>query len=91
MFSKVSYDQIYDEHIYMFSATSVNKICKLFDMELINVVKQNTHGGSLRYICGRKNVHKINNNVEKLLIEEKLKNLDNPESYYQFKGLSYPN
>ena len=85
MFSKVSYDQIYDEHIYMFSATSVNKICKLFDMELINVVKQNTHGGSLRYICGRKNVHKINNNVEKLLIEEKLKNLDNPESCYQFK------
>ena len=54
-------------------------------MELINVVKQNTHGGSLRYICGRKNVHKINNNVEKLFLEEKLKNLDNPESCYQFK------
>ena len=43
MFSKVSYDQIYDEHIYMFSASSVNKICKLFDMELINIVKQITN------------------------------------------------
>jgi methylation protein EvaC len=85
MFSKVSYDQIYDEHIYMFSASSVNKICKLFDMELINVVKQITHGGSLRYICGRKNVHKINDNVEKLLTEEQLKNLDNSESCFQFK------
>ena len=60
MFSKVSYDQIYDEHIYMFSASSVDKICKLFDLELINVSKQITHGGSLRYVCGRKNIHEVN-------------------------------
>ena len=85
MFSKVSYDQIYDEHIYMFSATSVNKICNLFDMELIDVIKQDTHGGSLRYICGRKNVHKINRNVKRLLLEEKENNLDNSESCFEFK------
>ncbi len=86
MFSKVSYDQIYDEHIYMFSATSVNKICKLFDFELINVSNQITHGGSLRYVCGRKNVHKINPNVFEILEEEKKNNLDNIESCLQFKN-----
>ena len=30
MFQKVSYDQIYDEHIYIFSASSVEKIFKLY-------------------------------------------------------------
>ena len=69
----------------MFSATSVNKICNLFDMELIDVIKQDTHGGSLRYICGRKNVHKINRNVKRLLLEEKENNLDNSESCFEFK------
>ena len=85
MFSKVSYDQIYDEHIYMFSTSSVSKICKLYDMELINVIKQNTHGGSLRYICARKNTHKIDSNVKKLLDEEKNNNLDNLKSCFKFK------
>ena len=33
MFDKVSYDQIYDEHIYMFSVSSVQKIFNRFDME----------------------------------------------------------
>ncbi len=85
MFSKVSYDQIYDEHIYMFSASSVDKICKLFDLELINVSKQTTHGGSLRYVCGRKNIHEVNPNVNKIIDEEKKNNLDNIESCLHFK------
>ena len=85
MFSKVSYDQIYDEHIYMFSASSVSKICKLYDMELVDVIRQNTHGGSLRYVCARKNAHKKNSNVQKLLEEEKNNNLDNAESCFEFK------
>ena len=85
MFSKVSYDQIYDEHIFMFSATSIYKICKLYDLELINVIKQDTHGGSLRYICARKNEHQINPNVQIILDEEKNNNLDNLESCLRFK------
>ena len=32
MFSKVSYDQIYDEHIFMFSLNSIKKIFNLFDL-----------------------------------------------------------
>ena len=37
MFSKVSYDQIYDEHIFMFSLTSIKKIFNLFDFDLMLV------------------------------------------------------
>ena len=85
MFAKTSYDQIYDEHIFMFSASSVQKICKLFDMELIDILKQETHGGSLRYVCARKNAYPIKNNVSFFLDEENKNNLDNSKSCFQFK------
>ena len=86
MFKKISYDQIYDEHIFIFSATSVRKIFKLFDMDLIDVLPQVTHGGSMRYIIGRKKIHKISKNVNLLLDDEKLKNLDNISSCLKFKN-----
>ena len=86
MFEKTSYDQIYDEHIFMFSANSVQKICLLFDMELIDVVKQETHGGSLRYVCARKNIYPVKDKVDYFIDLEKKNNLDNVTSCYQFKN-----
>jgi len=86
MFEKISYDQIYDEHIFIFSVTSVNKVFKIFDMELIDVYPQITHGGSMRYVIGRKNVHEISNNANTHLEKEKLKNLDNISSCSIFKN-----
>ncbi len=86
MFEKISYDQIYDEHIFIFSVTSISKTFKLFDMELVDVFPQTTHGGSMRYITGRKNIHKISDNVNTLLEKEKLKNLDNISSCKKFKN-----
>ena len=70
MFEKTSYDQIYDEHIFMFSINSVKKIFNLFDFELIDVVPQSTHGGSMRYVISRKNEYNINQNVVRGLEEE---------------------
>ena len=86
MFQKTSYDQIYDEHIFMFSATSVKKVFNLFDMDLINLIKQSTHGGSMRYVIARKGNHNIEKNVNLILNEEKLKNLDNINSCQEFKN-----
>ena len=85
MFSKVSYDQIYDEHIFMFYVSSIKKIFDLFDFELINVLPQNTHGGSMRYIIGRKNKHKKSEIISKFLDEEQSKKLDTIESCLDFK------
>ncbi len=85
MFKKVSYDQIYDEHIFMFSATSVKKIFNLYNFELIDVLPQKTHGGSMRYVVCRKNVHKIKNSVKKLISYEKRNNIDNIKGCLKFK------
>jgi len=85
MFKKVSYDQIYDEHIFMFSVTSVKKIFNLFDFDLIDVQPQKTHGGSMRYVIGRKNHHVIKTNVQKHLKYEKENHIDSIKGCANFK------
>jgi len=86
MFEKTSYDQIYDEHIYMFSASSVDKIFKLYDFELTDVLPQVTHGGSLRYIIKRKNISKKSEYLKKFLEKEKKNKIDSLESCLNFKN-----
>ncbi len=85
MFEKVSYDQIYDEHIYMFSASSVRKIFRKFNFELIDVLPQSTHGGSMRYVIKREK-NSISSNVKKVIDFEISKKLDRIESCLDFKS-----
>ncbi len=85
MYEKVSYDQIYDEHIYIFSVSSVNKIFKKFGFELIDAIPQSTHGGSMRYVISRKGTKKVKDRVKKLLSKEKAKNIDNIKGCKEFK------
>ena len=85
MFKKTSYDQIYDEHIFIFSATSIQKIFDIFDFELIDLIPQITHGGSMRYVLARKKQRDINSIVKKILNDEKKMNLDNLQSCMNFK------
>ena len=59
MIRKISYDQIYDEHIFIFSITSINKIASIFNLELFDAERQNTHGGSMRYYLCHKRKKKI--------------------------------
>ena len=85
MFNKVSYDQIYDEHIFMFSVNSVQKIFKIFNFDLVDVLPQSTHGGSMRYVVSRKKEYSISKNVSEYMLKEKENNLDNLESCLKFK------
>ena len=85
MYEKTSYDQIYDEHIFMFSVNSIKKVFRLFNFDLINVLPQKTHGGSMRYVIGRSQVHKIHKNVSKFLKYEKKKNIDSIKGCLNFK------
>ena len=71
MYEKTSYDQIYDEHIFIFSLSSIKKVFALFNFELIDVEKQTTHGGSMRYVVARKGEYKIKKVVKKFLSFEK--------------------
>ena len=85
MYKKVSYDQIYDEHIFIFSATSVSKIFKRFGFQLIDALPQSTHGGSMRYVVSRAGIHKVKKNLKKLLKKEKSLNIDSMRGCIKFK------
>ena len=85
MFEKTSYDQIYDEHIYMFSLLSISKIFSLYDFELVDALPQNTHGGSMRYIIKRKGNTKQSKQLLNLIDKEKINSLDTIESCLNFK------
>ena len=85
MYEKNSYDQIYDEHIFMFSASSIKKVFNKYGFELIDAVPQKTHGGSMRYVVGRVNSFKVSKNVNKILRNEKNKNIDSIKGCKIFK------
>jgi methylation protein EvaC len=48
-----SFDQIYDEHFYFFSATSVQAAARRFGLELVDVRRLPVHGGEVRYTLAR--------------------------------------
>jgi methylation protein EvaC len=82
---KTTYDQIYDEHTFLFSAHSVQEIFKKRDFELIDLHPQETHGGSMRYVLARKGAYKINKSVFKILEQEKLQGLTSHSTFLKFK------
>jgi methylation protein EvaC len=83
---KTSYDQIYDEHTFLFSVSSINYIFKAHGMEVIDVVHQETHGGSMRYIIGHKGVRNLSNEAIKQIEKEKELALNSAETYLNFKN-----
>jgi methylation protein EvaC len=60
---KTSYDQIYDEHTFLFSVASVTHLFERYDMEVIDVQPQTTHGGSMRYVIARKGARSVSATV----------------------------
>ena len=71
MLEKTSYDQIYDEHFYMFSAHSIKSILEQFNLKLVKAERIPTHGGSLRYYVKKTKSNKITDELKKILNYEK--------------------
>jgi len=86
MIAKSSYDQIYDEHVFIFSATSVRRAFAPFGLELVDVMPQITHGGSMRYALAPKGSRTVSKNVGARLAKEAALGLDRPETYLRFNA-----
>ncbi|MCK4752909.1 MAG: class I SAM-dependent methyltransferase [Planctomycetes bacterium] len=56
---KTSYDQIYDEHAFYFSVASVSYLFEEHGLEVVDVMPQNVHGGSMRYVIAHKGAKDI--------------------------------
>ena len=87
MYAKTSYDQIYDEHIYIFSVTAISRIFDLFDFQLIDAIPQVTHGGSMRYVISRKSLKSCDSKIKSMLETEKRKKISSLEGALRFKKI----
>ena len=80
-----SYDQFYDEHVYVFSSISINNIIQEYGLRLFDVEHLSTHGGSNRYyICKKNGKYKKSLRLEKAIKDEKSYKLHKIESYSKF-------
>tara|TARA_B100000989_G_scaffold288411_1_gene259086 strand:+ start:1 stop:1194 length:1194 start_codon:yes stop_codon:yes gene_type:complete len=80
-----SYDQFYDEHVYVFSSISINNIINEYGLRLFDVENLPTHGGSNRYyICKKNGKYKKSLRLEKAIKSEISYRLHKIESYLKF-------
>ena len=83
----VAYDKFYNEHIYVFSLLGIENIVKRYNLEVFNIEKLKTHGGSIRYFIKKKSNSKIkiNHSVKKQLRAELKYQMDKFSTYIRFK------
>lgn len=85
-----SYDQFYDEHVYVFSALSIKNIVEEYNLKLFDVEKISNHGGSLRYyVCKQKNNYKSSSRLKKILKDEIKLGLNNLKTFKKFANRVY--
>ncbi|MGH3982286.1 MAG: methyltransferase domain-containing protein [Pseudonocardiaceae bacterium] len=65
-----TFDQIYDEHFYLFSARSVRAAARRFGFELVDVERLPVHGGEVRYTIARSGARQPSPAVDALIAEE---------------------
>lgn len=82
---KISYDQIYDEHVFLFSAHSIRHLFGLHGMDLIDVQPQKTHGGSMRYVLAHAGAHPVKESVTRLLDKEAALGLNRLSTFDTFR------
>jgi methylation protein EvaC len=77
----MTYDQFYDEHVYLFSVLSMMEVTKEFNMNLFDIEKTQAHGGSIRYF--------ISNNLKKKKTLKLIKALNEETNLKMHKFATY--
>ncbi len=82
--SKVAYDQIYDEHVFLFSVLSIRALFERHDMEIVCLEPQATHGGSMRFVAALRGDHPVDPGVNRQIEIEMARGLDRTDAYRDF-------
>jgi SAM-dependent methyltransferase len=85
---KVAYDQFYNEHIYVFSLLGIKNLIKKYNLEVFNIEKLQTHGGSIRYFIKKisNSKIKIHSSVNKQLKTELKYKMNKFSTYVRFRN-----
>jgi len=66
----MEFDTVYFEHVTYWSLTPLVKLCDQVGLRVIDIEKQNIHGGTMRYIIAKDQAYEQSCRVNKLLISE---------------------
>jgi len=80
------FDQIYDEHFYLFSVRSVQAMAARFGFELIDVQHLPIHGGSIRYTVARVGTREPTAAVAEFLAREKAEGVAEEATFARFSA-----
>lgn len=86
VFEGNQFDQIYHEHVRIYSLKSLVKLFALYGMEVFDAQRMNTREGSIRVYAGWKGKHPISANVGKLLALEEKVGLFTPAAWAKFRA-----
>lgn len=78
---KTSYDQIYDEHAFYFSVASVSYLFGKHGLEVVDIIPQNVHGGSMRYVIAHEGARPVSARVRAQQKLEETLGLHRQETY----------
>ncbi|MGB5620639.1 MAG: class I SAM-dependent methyltransferase, partial [Desulfobacterales bacterium] len=78
---KTSYDQIYDEHVFYFSLKSISHLVEQHGLEIVDVMPQSVHGGSMRYTVAHEGRRSVSETVVRQRAKEKALDFHRPETY----------
>jgi SAM-dependent methyltransferase len=82
---KLTFDNIYHEHIHYFNLLALKEFFEKQEMEIFNVQHIDSHGGSIRVFIQKKGgAFRLKESVDKFLIEEKTFGLNKFETYEKF-------
>jgi len=82
---KTSYDQIYDEHVFYFSVKSISHLVEQHGLEVIDVIPQSVHGGSMRYVVAHKGTRIVSAAVARQRAKEEALGLHRRETYQRLR------
>jgi methylation protein EvaC len=83
--AQTSFDQVYDEHFYFFTAGSVAALAARHGLELVDVERHAVHGGEVRYTLMRAGVREPSHAVTALRNEEALAQITEQATLKQFR------
>ncbi len=67
---KTSYDQVYDEHVWYFTISFINKVLEPLGFHVFDCEHVDVHGGELRMYVGHKDTHSVKPVVGEWLSKE---------------------
>ena len=80
------FDQIYDEHFYLFSVRSVQALAACFGFDLVDAQHLPMHGGSIRYTVARAGVREPSAAVARFLAQERADGVADEATFVRFSA-----